>query len=133
MDERAHKTSVTAEKVLEETARIAFSDLRQIFDDNGNLRPIKDLPAGVAACISSVEVVTKRIPGTDPVEVEYVSKIKFWDKVSTLGLLGKHLRLFSDRIEHTGANGGPIEITPGDPKKLTKAQLLEIAAGGSDA
>lgn len=26
-------------------------------------------------------------------------------------LLGKHLKMFSDRVEHTGANGGPMEFT----------------------
>jgi len=32
-------------------------------------------------------------------------------KMKALELLGKSQRLFSDRVEHTGADGGPISIT----------------------
>jgi phage terminase small subunit len=28
-------------------------------------------------------------------------------------LLGKHLKLFTDKVEHTGANGGPIQVVSG--------------------
>lgn len=28
-------------------------------------------------------------------------------------LLGKHLRLFTEKVEHTGANGGPIQVVTG--------------------
>jgi phage terminase small subunit len=55
----------------------------------------------VAACISGVEVVTTRIPGSEPVDLEHTSKIKFWDKRASLELLGRHLKLFTDKIEFT--------------------------------
>lgn len=32
------------------------------------------------------------------------------EKVASLNLLGKHVGLFSDRMELTGRNGGPIEL-----------------------
>lgn len=28
-------------------------------------------------------------------------------------LLGKHLKLFTEKVEHTGANGGPIQVVSG--------------------
>lgn len=37
-------------------------------------------------------------------------KFKLADKKSSLELLGKHLKLFTDKVEHTGAGGGPIEV-----------------------
>lgn len=107
---RAQSTGVTAERVLQELSRLAFADIRKVFDEEGRLRPVSDLPIEIAASISSIEVVTTRIPGSDPVEVEYTAKMKFWDKRSSLELLGKHLKMFTDKIEASGPNGGPVNV-----------------------
>lgn len=102
MDIRAEKTGITADKVLQEIAKLSFSDVRGLFDEDGRLLPVHMLPDSIAASVSSVEVVTTRVPGTEPVQVEHTSKIKFWDKRGSLELLGKHLKLFTDKIEHSG-------------------------------
>lgn len=99
MDKRSQKAGVDAEKVLGEISKLAFADIRKLFDEQGRLLPVHMLPDEIAASVSSVEVVTTRIPGTDPVEVEHTSKIRFWDKRGSLELLGKHLKLFTDKIE----------------------------------
>ena len=102
MDKRSKRTEITADKVLQELAKLGFADIRNVFNEHGQLLPIHMLPAEVAASISSIEVVTTRIPGSDPVEVEHTSKIKFWDKRGSLELLGKHLKLFTDKVEIGG-------------------------------
>ena len=102
MDKRGKRTEITADKVLQELAKLGFADIRNVFNEHGQLLPIHMLPAEVAASISSIEVVTTRIPGSDPVEVEHTSKIKFWDKRGSLELLGKHLKLFTDKVEISG-------------------------------
>ena len=105
---RSERTEITQDRVLLEIARLAFSDPRNVFDEDGKLKPIQRLPVEVAASISSVEVVTKTCPGTDPVEVEYVSKIKFWDKPKSVELAGKHLKLFTEKVEVSAPR--PIEL-----------------------
>lgn len=102
MDKRGKRTEITADKVLQELAKLGFADIRNVFNENGQLLPVHMLPPEVAASISSIEVVTTRIPGSDPVEVEHTSKIKFWDKRGSLELLGKHLKLFTDKVELSG-------------------------------
>lgn len=102
MDKRGKRTEITADKVLQELAKLGFADIRNVFNEHGQLLPIHMLPAEVAASISSIEVVTTRIPGSDPVEVEHTSKIKFWDKRGSLELLGKHMKLFTDKVEISG-------------------------------
>ena len=97
------KCDITKENVLKEIAKISFSDVRKLFNEDGQLLPIKDLPDEVAACISSIEVVTSKIPGSDPVEVEYTAKIKMWDKTKSLELAGKHLKLFTEKVELGGS------------------------------
>jgi phage terminase small subunit len=36
-------------------------------------------------------------------------------------LLGKHLKMFTDKLEHTGANGGPLET-------VTRVELVALVA-----
>ena len=103
MEKRAKRLEITADMLLQEIAKLAFSDVRRIFDDQGRLLPVSQLPPDVAASVSSVKVVTSSIPRTDPVEVVHTSEIKFWDKKGALELLGKHLKLFTDKLEHSGS------------------------------
>ncbi|MFC3227351.1 terminase small subunit [Marinibaculum pumilum] len=106
---RAERVEINADQVVLELRRIGMSDPRALFDADGRLLPVKDWPDDIARAVSSFEVVTKRIPGTDPVEVEHVAKVRFWPKTDALGLLGKHLGMFVNRHELTGKGGGPIE------------------------
>ena len=63
-----------------------------------------------AACLSSVEVVTKRGQGESN-EVEQVTKVKLWDKQAALVNIGRHLGMFKDRIDLTGEIGmRPVEL-----------------------
>jgi len=105
----AEQAEVTIGRVISELAKIGFSDIRSLFNENGALKRIEDLGDDAAAALSSVEVVTRRLPGGEDAEVEHVAKIKLWDKRAALVDLGKHLGMFADRVELTGKNGGPIE------------------------
>lgn len=105
LDLRAERTRITADRVLVEVAKLGFSNIKNLFTEGGQLRNLSTLPDEVAASIQSVEVVTKRVEGGEDHEVEYVHKIKMADKKASLELLGKHLKLFADRTELTGADG----------------------------
>lgn len=110
MDKRAEKLEITSERVLGEIAKLSFADIRKVFNEHGQLLPIHELPDEIAASVSSIEVVTSRIPGGEPADVEHTAKIKFWDKRSSLELLGRHLKLFTDKTEVTGKDGNPLAI-----------------------
>lgn len=110
--ERAEKAGVTAERVLAELAKIGFSDIRRLFTPGGNLVPVPDLDDEAAASVSSVEVITRKVPGGDADEVERVAKIKLWDKRAALVDMGKHLGMFTDKLEVSGNQ--TITILPED-------------------
>jgi phage terminase small subunit len=94
---------VSAERVLRELASIGFSDLRAIFDEQGNLLPVKELPDGVAPVIASVEVTKQRTRTTDnETTEEWVSKVKAWDKTRALEMLARHLGLLKDQVQLSG-------------------------------
>ncbi len=92
---------LSAARVLEEMRRLAFSDVRALFNESGDLRPLHELTAEQAAAIASVEVVIKNAAAGDGV-TDTVHKIKTWDKPRTLEMLGKHFGLLEDRVVHSG-------------------------------
>ena len=97
--ERSKRVEVTADMVLRELMLISFVDIRQAFDADGHLLPIKDMPEDVARAISGLDLTSRVLEGTDPdserqVLREDVKKVKLIDKKGSLELLGRHLKLF---------------------------------------
>ena len=112
------RLDLKAEDVLRQLLQITQSDLRRLFDTEGNLLPVHDLPDDVAAALASVEVVA-RPTGDKARPVEYVHKFRLWDKNAALNTLAKHLGLLIDRHE-VGA--------PGDFTQMTDDELKAAAA-----
>lgn len=103
MNRRADRVEIDQDTVLQECAIVALSDIGELFDQRGTLKAIWDVPEITRRAISSVEVVTRTLPdGSGGADIEYVHKIKLWDKMSGLDKLGKHLKLF-DRAAETDA------------------------------
>ena len=92
MDERSKRTEITADRILEEIAKVGFSDIRKLFTEADELRSVSSLPDDIAACVQSVEVVTRQTGKTDAdgnKEVEHVHKIRLADKLKGLELLAR--------------------------------------------
>jgi phage terminase small subunit len=98
---RQERTQITADKILQELLLIARSDISKAFNKDGSLKPIHEIPEEVRRAISGVETLDVMVPGGKGAK-NRVSKLKFWDKVAALGLLGKNLRLFVDQVELKG-------------------------------
>jgi phage terminase small subunit len=99
MLERQERTQITADKILQELLLIARSDISGAFNKDGSLKPIHDIPEEVRRAISGVETLDLLV-GTK--KVGKTHKLKFWDKVAALGLLGKNLKLFTDQVNISG-------------------------------
>lgn len=90
----------TKELLLRELRSIATSDLRQIFDAQGQLKPPAQWPDEIARAISSVESFEEFTgSGSHREYLGETKKIKLWDKTKSLELIGKTLALFVDRRE----------------------------------
>lgn len=103
MDERSKRTEITADNVINELAKIAFSDMRRIavWGPRGvTFKASDDLAPEDAAAVAEIGETVTQHGGSQ--------RVKLHDKLQALQLLGKHLKLFPDRHEHTGADGGPI-------------------------
>ena len=92
--QRAVKADVDAVKVLREFARVAFSDPRKMFNENGSLKPMHELDDDIAMAISSVEV-SEEFAGRGEHRhlIGYTKKIRLWSKVEALKSLAQHLNL----------------------------------------
>lgn len=95
-DKLSHKHGVTQDKIIAEYAKIAFFDIRDIYDVDGGLIHVKQLDDKSAGAISSIKSTeewgeddegNKIIIGTN-------KEIKIFDKIRALQDLGKHLGLF---------------------------------------
>lgn len=115
---RAKRTEITQDMVLRELAKIGFSDIRKIVrwgktelrvadaeEDDATevhhglaLVSVDDIDDDTAAAISEISEGREGL------------KVKLHDKKGALVDIGRHLGMFKERVEHTGKNGGPVEL-----------------------
>lgn len=122
MDARAQRTEITQDMVLRELARIGFGDIRKVIrwasgaivqhdeaedefegqphggalkrsrmGEGANLVEIigsDELDEDAAACISEISQTTQGL------------KVKLYDKQAALVNIGRHLGMFTDKVEH---------------------------------
>lgn len=89
----AEKTGISQQKVLQEIAKIAFSDIRNFYEEDGNLKNIVDLDDYEAAALASVKSYEEKLPGTS-ITVGVNREIKMYDKLGGLEKLARHLGLY---------------------------------------
>jgi phage terminase small subunit len=99
--EHLARTELTADRVLAELGRIAFSNITNLFDEKGNFRPIHTLTAEQAAAIGAFEVIKKNAEAGDG-RIDVIHKIRMLDKVRALEILAKYFGLLTERVEHGG-------------------------------
>jgi phage terminase small subunit len=109
--ERMQRAEITADRVLQEVARVALSDVRRLFTASGTLKPLNELDDDTAASVASVEVLEEYAgTGRERVVVGHTKKIKFWDKNAGLEKLMKHLGMFVKDNEQQNPGGAMAEF-----------------------
>ena len=95
MEKRSKRTEITIDRVLEELAKIAFFDIRGLFNDDWTMKQPNEWSDDVAAVIGGIDV--NHIVGNDDLKA-IVSKLKLSNKDKSLELLGRHLAMFTDKL-----------------------------------
>jgi phage terminase small subunit len=93
LDKIMTNAGITQERVLKALLNIAELDPRMLFNPDGTVKMMSELPDSVALAISSIE--SDNLVGD-------IKKLKFWDKVKALELLGKHVKLFDENVTLSG-------------------------------
>lgn len=125
---RNEKLGITAERVLDEIAKLAFFDPRKLFGDDGLPLKITELDDETAAAIAGLEVEEMyEGRGEAKENVGRLRKIKIADKGINLERLGRHLKLFTDKVDH----GGKIGVNVDDQLQELLTRASERAAAVS--
>ena len=107
--EQLAATGLSANRILEELRLVALSNVRDLVDSNGNIRPLESLSPQEAATIQSFEVVLKNATAGDGI-IDRVLKIKLWDKTKALDLAMQHLALLQTKPEPPKAPTVSIQV-----------------------
>jgi phage terminase small subunit len=92
---------LTATATLEAIRRQVQGDVRALFDEHGNLRPIKELSAEEASLIAGFEVVIKNAAAGDG-HTDTVHKVKLKNQERFVEMAAKHFGLLTEKLEITG-------------------------------
>jgi phage terminase small subunit len=104
------KLEVTQTEVLHRVAMQGLGDIRSLFTEDGNLKPMHELTLDEQALIQGVEVFEEfEGKGEDRRSIGFTKKIKLIDRHAAAKTLGGHFGLFKTQVEHTGKGGGPIK------------------------
>ena len=101
------RTEVTADRVLRELAAIAFADTRRLYREDGSIKSPGELDDRTASALAGID--TEERDGEDGYRA-YTRKVKQWDKVKALELLGKHLGLYPTRGTLSIALDGQVDV-----------------------
>lgn len=108
-EDQAKRTGITADRVLQEYARIAFFDPRKLFEDSGTPKDISCLDDDTAAALAALDVYEEFVgTGEDRHLAGYTKKYKLFDKLRALEALGKHLGVFDGKGGQTEGNANNL-------------------------
>lgn len=101
---RLGKLEISADRVLQELAKLAFLDPRKFYNADGSLKSVLDLDPDSAAALAGMEIeeAYEHFGKGQAKPIGQLKKIKFADKGQNLERLGRHLKLFTDQIQVTG-------------------------------
>lgn len=99
--DRAARTGVSQDRVLMELARVGLANITDVVDGEGRIIPSASRED--TAAIASVKRRSGRVAE---------SEVRMHDKVRALELMGRHLGMFTDKIEVEG--NIPVVIAGGD-------------------
>lgn len=112
-ENRARKADFTELKLLRELKRVALFDIRKIYTETGDLKPVTEWDADTAAAVSAVEV--EKLFGDSGSgrkgHIGYTIKVKTADKIAAIDKLMKYFGMLD---------------TPADPASVTNIENQQV-------
>jgi phage terminase small subunit len=126
--ERAQRVQITQDDVLLRLIELGFSnmgDYVQVLDSGDPVHDFTKLDRSKWGAVQELTVDRySEGRGEDAREVKRV-KFKLYDPRGAVVDVGKHLGMWPNRIEHTGKDGGPIEVAElTETERAAKATAL---------
>lgn len=128
ISERLANLKMQADEVLARLTDHARGSLSDFINEAGEIDLDKARQDDKLHLLKKYKVTERKVKGI----AERTVEVELYDAQAALVHLGKHLKLFTDRLEATGANGGPIETHHTvDLSKLSIEQLEAIVRAGT--
>lgn len=138
---RAERTEITADRVVNELAKIGFADIRKAVKWTSSLITEEDNPDGGDVLVvkhivtNNIQIVaSEEIDEDTAAAIAEISqnatggiKVKLHDKRAALVDLGRHLGIFKDKVELTGKDGGPVQVEEVSARDILAGKLARIA------
>ena len=119
----AARLEVNQDRILRELSRIAFSDIRKLYNVDGALKSVHDLDDDAACVLASVETYEERIEGE---AVGENKKVKVYDKLKAIETINKMLGYNApDKSVVTGINYN-AEVSKDEAKAISDALEDEV-------
>jgi len=120
--ERAARSGVTPERVLQEYARIAFADLRRVADWGPDGLVVKTPEALTEADAAAISEISTAGAGSR----QY--RVKLYDKKAALDAIARHLGMFTQSARRR--EGDTPKDLAEDAREALARRLARLAAGG---
>lgn len=96
---REKRTHITQDRVLQELARLAFFDIRQLYHADGRLKAPHELDDDTAAAVAQLESIEEYAGrGEDREAIGTTKKAKTFSKDAALTLAMRHLGMLNDKL-----------------------------------
>jgi phage terminase small subunit len=104
--------NLDAEWVLRRLKMLADFDVRKFYDAEGNLKKPSELDDETAFALQGIEVekLFEHFGKGAAKEVGTTTKIKYADKGINLERIGRHLKMFTDKVEVSGMDAVAEEL-----------------------
>lgn len=102
IEERKQRLEVDGDLIIHELMTIGFASISEFIDEQGDISPelIKNASPQLRRAIAEVTNTYSDKGGAQ-------RRIKMHDKIRALELVGKKLKLFTDKVEHSGDQSAP--------------------------
>ncbi|ABC81574.1 terminase small subunit [Anaeromyxobacter dehalogenans] len=129
------RLDLTVKRLEEELARVAYFDLRELFDDRGQLLALEDMPENARRAVASIEIEDLfEGRGRSRERVGVVRKVKLWSKTEALRLGFQRLGALVERHEVAVADMAVREVSDAEWEMLailTHHVVPTVAAPGA--
>jgi phage terminase small subunit len=110
-------------RVVREVAHVGFSDIGDVFDDEGNVLPAHEMPEHARRAVSAMKVTRKYFRHKDgSSDLEVTREVKLWPKVTALEMFLKYHEKIQQVVDDE------IGIASREKKEFSMERLLAESA-----